>query len=115
MQGECKYSRNSELELYFTDYRTATITMGREHDGFSSRTDPIKLLGEELNEGTELYKSGFSNNFAWKDETWIPEDHPYNGYATDMFNGQVYKRREEVPNYIDFPMWEFVYWFQEDP
>jgi hypothetical protein len=32
-----------------------------------------------------------------------------------MFNGEVYKRREEVPNYTDFPMWEFVYWFQEKP
>lgn len=114
MRGECKYSKNSELSFFFTDYRTATISMARQVGGFGGRTDPVKLLGDELNEGIELYKSGFSNNFAWKDETWIPEDHPYNGYPTDMFNGEVYKRREEVPNYIDFPMWEFVYWFDED-
>jgi hypothetical protein len=111
MRGECKYNYNSELALFFDDYRTATVSMARQYDGFGSRTDPIKLLGEELNEGTELYKASFSNNFAWKDETWIPEDHEFKDYPTDMFNGEVYKRREEVPNYLDFPMWEFVYWF----
>lgn len=93
--------------------------MARQHDGYSKRSDPFKLLGESVNEGTEMYKTSRSNNFAWKDETWIPEDHTYRDYPTDLFNGQVYKRREEVPNYRASPIWEFVSWpsifYFEDP
>jgi hypothetical protein len=59
---------------------------------------------------SETFKSLFRNNFAWKDDGWIPEGHPYEDYPTDMGNGVVWERRSDVTwKYLndDYFVWEF--------